>query len=68
MKAEGKQCTAIMTPPDGRYEGLWSGYCVKFSAEGLDYFCDTSSGIRGISTCTVTIEDGNVTIKTNPTV
>lgn len=41
--------------PDGRYEGRWSGYYVRFTVHDREYEGESEVGIRGMNeTCIVT--------------
>jgi len=52
--------------PVGIYYGLWSGYEVKFSYNGEDYFFQTDLGVRGINIpCKITLEDTRILVDTN---
>jgi hypothetical protein len=39
----------------GSYDGIWSGYQVKFEANQNQYMFEVVDGIRGISPCKVEI-------------
>jgi hypothetical protein len=45
-------------PPDGEYDGLWSGYHATFQWSIYEYELDTEDGVRGINCkCVVKIID-----------
>jgi hypothetical protein len=35
--------------PDGTYEGIWSGYTIRYKFEGKDVTCQTTDGVRGVN-------------------
>jgi len=45
--------------PDGRYDGTWTGYLVRFAVDGVAYEGESDEGIRGMNVpCTVTVLAG----------
>ena len=49
-------------PPDGEYEGTWSGYVVSFSTEYGTFECDMETGIRGSAKCKIEVKSGVVRV------
>lgn len=44
-------------PAPGLYDGLWSGYVVRFHAGGVEYTADSTLGIRGMNIkCSVLVK------------
>lgn len=51
--------------PNGSYPGIWSGYEVDVTIGNQVFKVKTAYGIRGINIpCTVTVENGVVTVET----
>lgn len=48
--------------PDGVYVGTWSGYVVRFAADGTEYEARTDRGIRGQKTVRVMVWLGVVMV------
>lgn len=50
--------------PNGRYDGLWSGYQVIVNLEDEQIKLKTKNGVRGINVpCIVIVDNGNVRIE-----
>ena len=50
--------------PDGVYDGVWGGYVVRFSVDGIDYEAQTKDGIRTPrAECKITSKDGNLSVE-----
>ena len=53
--------------PDGVYDGVWGGYVVRFSVDGIDYEAQTKDGIRNPwCHCKITSKDGNLSVEIDP--
>lgn len=69
MKTKCANVRVVQTPPaPGRYIGVWGGYGVMFSSNGIPYVADAEIGIRSPSVmCLVDVaEDGTVTVEHQP--
>ena len=66
MKTPATQLRRIVnvsTIPDGVYDGVWGGYCVNFSVDGVEYEAQTLEGIRTPrAECKVTVDDGTISV------
>lgn len=51
--------------PDGVYDGIWGGYMVCFTVDGVDHEAHTRDGIRTLrAPCKVTSKNGSLTVET----
>lgn len=60
-----KQIISLRAIPNGRYSAEWSGYVVRFLANGNHYLAGTGTGIRGTASATVTAENGVLSVEVN---
>ena len=51
-----------ITLPDGKYQAVWCGYVVNINHNGDEIVCDCDSGIRGMSSITIYVQDGEIII------
>lgn len=50
--------------PDGVYDGIWGGYVVTFSVNGINYEAKTEEGIRTpAAKCRVISTNGKLTVQ-----
>jgi hypothetical protein len=67
MNTFAKTCVKLTEerPPEGTYQGKWSGYVVRLEAPQGKYEITTGHGVRGIDIpCFVTVkEDGAIIIE-----
>lgn len=64
--AKGIDCRAFVSqwPADDEYQGLWSGYFVRFKSGGVEYEVRTDCGVRGINVpAVITVENGSITVR-----
>lgn len=59
---EVKRVEPVEGIPDGRYQGIWSGYTVKFDTPYGSYEAKSRTGVRGTTTCAVVVECGKLEV------
>jgi hypothetical protein len=60
-----RRVEALDLLPDGVYDGVWGGYVVRFTVDGIDYEAHTSEGIRTPrAKCKITITNGKLSVET----
>lgn len=59
-----KQVTMTVIP-EGKFEGIWSGYIVKLEIDGEQYELTTTDGIRSLrAECWVHSSEGKIWVTT----
>jgi len=49
--------------PNGVYPGIWGGYVVEFTVNGVQYKADTKDGVRGMNCrCSVSVHNGKIDV------
>ena len=60
---ELRQVASPTSLPDGIYDGVWGGYIVRFSVDGVEYEARTEIGIRTLrAPCRVSVMQGIITV------
>jgi len=49
-------------PPDGTYQGIWSGFKVRFFGNGRSFETMTKIAVKGTCDCVVLVDQGNVIV------
>lgn len=54
----------VLSLPDGVYDGVWGGYVVSFTVDGVEYEVQSKDGIRTPrAPCKVTSKDGLLSVE-----
>ena len=61
---EVKRIESAEGHPDGEWDGVWSGYVVRWETEHGQYEAKSKNGVRGINvSCVVTVTNGQFSCK-----